>query len=147
MKTKHSAILVIIAIIGAFSYFVLFDSNQKVAELTVGDVSNPNPFDGPLTKGQSVIIQLKIKNISDSVIENISVKANPTVSKNGDVIEIINDEVKYQDPIEPGIAGTQDIHVRIVNVPTETATENVSIELFVDNVLQESETVTLSMKQ
>lgn len=147
MKTKHAAILVIIAIIGVFSYFVLFDSNQKVAELTVGDVSNPNPFDGPLTKGQSIIIQLKIKNISDSVIENISVKANPTVSKNGDVIEIINNEVKYQDPIEPGIAGTLDIHVRIVNVPTETATENVNIELFVGAESQGSQTVSIPMKQ
>ena len=141
--------LVIAAVIAilALAYFFLYDSTPNIAELTIGDVSNPNFASGPLIKGQTVIIPLKIKNISTSPISDVSVKANPTISKDGDVIEIINNEVNYPLSIEPGTTGTLDIHVRIVNVPTETATEDVNIELFVDNVSQGNKTVTLSMKQ
>ncbi len=148
MKSKNIlTVFIIIAIIGTFSYFVLYDSNPKVAELTVGDVSNPNFASAPLTKDQTTIIQLKIKNISDNSITNISVKAKPTDSRDGDVIEIINKVEKYPRSIEPGTTGTLDIQVKIVNVPTTTATEIVNMELFVNNISQGSKTTIISMKQ
>lgn len=151
MDKKIVVLIVVIAIIviGFLATYVSNTQNIPVAKFRDAIITSPNFIVGipEIKAGQSATLTVNVENISNKTIDNVVIKTHPKISKNGEYISI-QKETPLGIPIGGGgSSGPISIPIIGIKAPTVQATENIVVELYVKNKLQESKELELKLIQ